>query len=159
MRLSTLILAGTAALLTSTCVTGTAAPAAKPNVLFFFADDQQAATIAALGNPHIKTPVLDRLARAGVSFRRACMTGGMTDPMKAKLSRLENGNVTPPELSGIHARVATMTKALAAERRRVGDPQELTVANPKSAAWSPPATRVGKGKTPSWSNAARSTPP
>jgi arylsulfatase A-like enzyme len=49
----------------------------KPNVLFFFADDQRADTIAALGNPVIKTPNLDRLVRRGLSFRCAYMQGGM----------------------------------------------------------------------------------
>ncbi len=54
-----------------------AAPAAKPNVLFIFADDQRADTIAALGNAHIQTPNLDRLVRRGVAFDRAYMMGGM----------------------------------------------------------------------------------
>jgi arylsulfatase A-like enzyme len=54
-----------------------AASPAKPNVLFLFADDQRADTIAALGNPVIRTPNLDRLARAGVAFDRAYMQGGM----------------------------------------------------------------------------------
>ncbi len=49
----------------------------RPNVLFFFCDDQQADTIAALGNAHIKTPNLDRLVQRGVAFRRAYMMGGM----------------------------------------------------------------------------------
>ena len=61
----------------------TAAPAAfaanatLPNILFIFADDQRADTIAALGNSHIQTPNLDRLVRRGVSFNRAYMMGGM----------------------------------------------------------------------------------
>ena len=54
-----------------------AAAADKPNVIVFFADDQRADTIAALGNPHIQTPNLDRLVRGGVSFKRAYMQGGM----------------------------------------------------------------------------------
>ena len=54
-----------------------AADSAKPNILFFFADDQRADTIAALGNPVIKTPNLDRIAYRGVSFSRAYMQGGM----------------------------------------------------------------------------------
>ena len=37
----------------------------RPNILLLFADDQRADTIAAWGNPHIRTPNLDRLARAG----------------------------------------------------------------------------------------------
>lgn len=48
----------------------------KLNVLFLFADDQRADTIAALGNPVIQTPHLDRLCRRGVAFRRAYMQGG-----------------------------------------------------------------------------------
>ncbi len=54
-----------------------AAPASRPNVLFFFCDDQRADTIAALGNPYIRTPNLDRLVRRGVAFNRAYMMGGM----------------------------------------------------------------------------------
>jgi len=48
----------------------------RPNVLFIFADDQRADTIAALGNPVIKTPNLDRLVARGVAFERAYMQGG-----------------------------------------------------------------------------------
>jgi arylsulfatase A-like enzyme len=49
----------------------------RPNVLFLFADDQRADTIAALGNPVIQTPNLDRLVRKGVAFDRAYMQGGL----------------------------------------------------------------------------------
>ena len=48
----------------------------RPNVVFIFADDQRADTIAALGNPVIKTPNLDRLVKRGVAFTRAYMQGG-----------------------------------------------------------------------------------
>lgn len=159
-----------------------AADAPRPNVLFFFADDQRADTIAALGNTHLRTPVLDRLVRNGVAFRRAYMmgglqgatcvpsramllsgqslfriddkllrdetwpaafgragyttfisgkwhntppsipksfqrggalfTGGMTDPMKAKLNRLEHGTVTPAQPSAIHACEAFANSAI-----------------------------------------------
>jgi arylsulfatase A-like enzyme len=51
--------------------------AARPNVLFLFADDQRADTIAALGNPVIRTPNLDRLVKRGVTFNRAYMQGGL----------------------------------------------------------------------------------
>jgi arylsulfatase A-like enzyme len=50
--------------------------AQPPNVVFIFADDQRADTIAALGNPVIKTPNLDRLVKRGVAFSRAYMQGG-----------------------------------------------------------------------------------
>ncbi|MFM7110142.1 MAG: sulfatase-like hydrolase/transferase, partial [Planctomycetota bacterium] len=49
----------------------------RPNVLFLFADDQRADTIGSLGNPVIKTPHIDRIVRAGVSFERAYMQGGL----------------------------------------------------------------------------------
>ena len=52
------------------------ARARKPNILFLFADDQRADTIAALGNPHIKTPNLDRLVNAGFSFKGNYIFGG-----------------------------------------------------------------------------------
>jgi arylsulfatase A-like enzyme len=48
----------------------------KLNVLFLFNDDQRADTIAALGNPVIRTPNLDRLCHQGLAFTRAYMQGG-----------------------------------------------------------------------------------
>jgi arylsulfatase len=45
--------------------------ARTPNVLLLFTDQQRADTIAALGNPVIKTPGLDRLCREGVASTNA----------------------------------------------------------------------------------------
>ena len=42
-----------------------------PNILFLLTDQQRADTIAALGNPIIRTPALDRLVREGTTFDRA----------------------------------------------------------------------------------------
>ena len=49
------------------------------------------------------------------SFQRApsVFTGGMTNPMQAKLSRLENGKVTTPELSPKHACAAFADETIA----------------------------------------------
>ena len=44
---------------------------ALPNLVFVVTDDQRADTLGALGNTEILTPSLDRLVRAGVTFRRA----------------------------------------------------------------------------------------
>ncbi len=55
---------------------GLSAPESKPNVLFIFTDDQRFDTIGALGNPHIKTPNLDRLAKRSFVFRNAYNFGG-----------------------------------------------------------------------------------
>jgi len=53
-----------------------AADRSRPNILFLFADDMRADTIAAHGNPHIRTPNLDRLAAQGFSFHGNYIFGG-----------------------------------------------------------------------------------
>ena len=55
---------------------GNAAANKRPNILFFFTDDQRFDTIAALGNEHIITPNLDSLVRDGVTFTSAYIMGG-----------------------------------------------------------------------------------
>ncbi|CAH8283530.1 arylsulfatase A-like enzyme [Mariniflexile fucanivorans] len=42
----------------------------KPNIIFFFTDDQSYDTMKHFGNPDVKTPNLDKLADNGVSFFR-----------------------------------------------------------------------------------------
>ncbi len=49
--------------------------AKQPNILFIFADDQCFDTLNAWGNDEIETPNLDRLARRGLTFRRAYNMG------------------------------------------------------------------------------------
>ena len=51
----------------------------RPNIVFFFTDDQRFDTIAALGNELIKTPNIDRLVKSGMTFTHAhipCGTSG-----------------------------------------------------------------------------------
>jgi arylsulfatase A-like enzyme len=48
----------------------------KPNVLFLFADDMRADTIAALGDKVAKTPNIDSLVNRGISFTNAYCMGG-----------------------------------------------------------------------------------
>lgn len=62
-------------LLLATTVSAAQSGARPPNIIFLFADDQQAATIAALGNPHIETPHLDRLVERGFAFRQTYCAG------------------------------------------------------------------------------------
>ncbi|WP_228692841.1 sulfatase-like hydrolase/transferase [Lunatimonas sp.] len=47
-----------------------------PNVLFLFADDQQADALGISGNPYIHTPNIDQLAREGSRFSNAYVMGG-----------------------------------------------------------------------------------
>ncbi|MGB9626882.1 MAG: sulfatase-like hydrolase/transferase, partial [Phycisphaerae bacterium] len=44
-------------------------------MLFLLTDDQRADAIGAMGNPAIKTPVMDSLARRGLAFRNAYVLG------------------------------------------------------------------------------------
>lgn len=56
----------------------------KPlNYLWICTDQQRFDTIGALGNPHIKTPNLDRLVREGTSFLRAFSQSPMCTPSRA----------------------------------------------------------------------------
>lgn len=48
----------------------------KPNILFFFTDDQRFDTIQALGNSEIQTPTMDRLVAEGTTFTHAHIPGG-----------------------------------------------------------------------------------
>ncbi len=48
----------------------------KPNILFFFTDDQRFDTIAALGNTEVKTPNIDKLVARGTAFTRAHIPSG-----------------------------------------------------------------------------------
>lgn len=48
----------------------------RPNILFFFTDDQRFDTINALGNRQIHTPNLDRLVSSGTTFTHAHIPGG-----------------------------------------------------------------------------------
>ena len=50
----------------------------RPNIIFLFADDQRPDTISAYGNPHIRTPHLDQLARRGTNFRRNYCAGSFS---------------------------------------------------------------------------------
>jgi arylsulfatase A-like enzyme len=68
-------------------------------------DQQRADTVAALGNPIIRTPHLDKLAREGIAFRRAYTCCPVCAPARASLSTgvpphvgLQTDNFTGPEL-------------------------------------------------------------
>ncbi|MDY0169254.1 MAG: sulfatase-like hydrolase/transferase [Thermoguttaceae bacterium] len=56
-----------------------------PNVLFILTDDQQPDTIAALGNPVIKTPHMDSLVRAGTTFVGALSPNPLCVPARAEI--------------------------------------------------------------------------
>ena len=58
----------------------------RPNILFFFTDDQRFDTIHALGNEQIHTPNVDAWVREGITFTHAHIMGG-TSPAVCMPSR------------------------------------------------------------------------
>jgi len=106
----------------------TAFAADKPNILFLFNDDQRADTIAALGNPVIRTPNLDQVNKTQLFDLR-------NDPFERY--DLAAGGESNSKVRGLTARLA---KAL----KQYGDKGALTVPNPRPAAWSPPAEKSPK---------------
>jgi len=54
-----------------------------PNILWICTDQQRWDTIRALGNPHIRTPNIDRLVSEGVSFTRAYCQSPICTPSRS----------------------------------------------------------------------------
>ena len=46
----------------------------RPNIVFFFTDDQTISTLGCYGNPIVQTPNIDALARRGTRFENACVS-------------------------------------------------------------------------------------
>lgn len=77
----------------------------KPNILWYCTDQQRFDTIGALGNPHVRTPAIDRLVSEGVAFTQAYCQSPICTPSRASImsgqypSRVHNtrnGNDTYP---------------------------------------------------------------
>ncbi len=78
----------------------------RPNILLYCTDQQRFDTIGALGNPHVRTPTLDRLVREGTAFTHTYCQSPICTPSRASLmsglypSRVHNtrnGNATFPD--------------------------------------------------------------
>ncbi len=59
--------------------------AAKPNILVILTDQQSASMLSCTGNPWLKTPHMDSLARSGVRFERAYATNPVCSPSRVSL--------------------------------------------------------------------------
>ena len=75
--------------LLSLCLLGNAPalatqPAARPNVIMIAVDDMND-WIGPMGNPYVKTPNLDRLAKRGITFQNAHTVGIFCAPSRAAL--------------------------------------------------------------------------
>ena len=59
--------------------------AEKPNIIFLLTDDHRWDALGVMGNPIIKTPNIDKLAREGVMFRNAYVTTAICAVSRASI--------------------------------------------------------------------------
>jgi len=121
-------------------------PETCPNILWITTDQQRYDTIGALGNPHIRTPNLDRLCAAGVAFTHAYCQNPICTPSRASFltglypSAIHaniNGNATFPA----NERVQLITRRLADAGYDCGLSGKLHIA----AAWNGVEARCDDG--------------
>ncbi|MCF7764956.1 MAG: sulfatase [Verrucomicrobia bacterium] len=67
------------------CPNRTDAAQKRPNVLFILTDDQRWDAMSLAGNPHLKTPNIDRLGREGVYFKYTFCTTSLCSPSRASI--------------------------------------------------------------------------
>lgn len=56
--------------------------AAKPNIVFIFADDWGWGDLSCHGHPYVKAPNIDRLAKEGTDFHRFTVASGVCSPSR-----------------------------------------------------------------------------
>ncbi|MCE9592481.1 MAG: sulfatase-like hydrolase/transferase [Planctomycetes bacterium] len=93
-------------------------PTQRPNILFILTDQQRYDTIAALGNPIIRTPSLDRIVREGTAFTSAYCPSPVCVPSRASLVHGQypvhtgcNDNGTPFPTDGRPTFMSALTDA------------------------------------------------
>ena len=59
----------------------------RPNIIFIVADDLRWDTLGYAGNPIVKTPHIDELARTGVRFRNHFVTSSICNVSRATMFR------------------------------------------------------------------------
>lgn len=67
------------------CAAAAEAPAGRPNILFIMTDQHTSGALGCAGNPHVKTPNLDRLAARGVRFTRSYVANPLCVPSRASI--------------------------------------------------------------------------
>lgn len=60
-------------------------PDHRPNILLIFTDQQNNRAMSAAGNPYLKTPNMDQLAREGIMFTRAYCTSPVCGPARSSI--------------------------------------------------------------------------
>jgi arylsulfatase A-like enzyme len=86
----------------------------RPNILWYCTDQQRFDTIGALGNPHVKTPTVDRLVQQGVAFTHAYCQSPICTPSRSsfltglypsRLHNTRNGNESFPSAPPVITRL------------------------------------------------------
>ena len=81
----------------------------QPNIVYIFTDQHTANALSCAGNPDIKTPNIDRLAKNGLRFTDAYCASPLSTPSRAamftgvtpgRLNQLVNGSSIPQEYIG-----------------------------------------------------------
>lgn len=131
----TLLLAGTMLLIASSC-TASQKPSgekSKPNIIILFSDDAGYADFSMNGNQKIKTPNIDQIAKNGVTFKNAYVSGPVCSPSRAGLltGRYQqrfghecniggNYSNTDPELIGLNTNEKTIADLMKKEGYHTG---------------------------------------
>jgi arylsulfatase len=119
-----------------------------PNILWICADQQRWDTIRALGNPHIRTPHLDRLCAEGMAFERAYCQSPVCTPSRASFLTGLYPSATHANRNGAvyfpaNERVQLITRRLATAGYECGLVGKLHLASP----WHGEEARVDDGYT------------
>jgi N-sulfoglucosamine sulfohydrolase len=82
----------------------------QPNIVLFLADDLNYCDLACYGNPDVRTPAIDRLAREGLRFTQAYTATAMCGPTRMQLYT----GIYPVRSGGFpnHSRVKAGTKSI-----------------------------------------------
>ena len=73
-------------LLASFATTTAADDARRPNIVFLFIDDMGYADPSCFGNPHVKTPNIDRLAGEGIKLTNFYVNSPICSPSRVAVT-------------------------------------------------------------------------
>lgn len=123
-----ILMLGSAILLTSLVVSPESPPADKPNIVFILADDLGYKDLGCYGNPYNQTPVLDSLARQGLRFTQAYAACPVCSPSRAAI--LTGKHPVRLQLTNflVGERIDSTSRLLPAEWRRYLPGSEVTLA-------------------------------
>ncbi len=81
-----------------------------PNIILIVADNQSPSLLGTYGNPTIRTPNIDRLAREGMTFSNAYAVSGVCSPTRAALL-----TALMPSQTGVHNALPTAPEKIGIE--------------------------------------------